>query len=79
MFHQDRSRLNRENVVLTREINDLRRKAKALALQQNGVERVRCVALFRDIFRSSYRYTSSVLRCAYSSDCIHTVSTGLRV
>lgn len=43
MFHQDRSRLNRENVVLTREINDLRRKAKALALQQNGVERVRCV------------------------------------
>ncbi|CAM9424606.1 unnamed protein product, partial [Sphacelaria rigidula] len=25
--------LNRENVVLTREINELRRKAKALALQ----------------------------------------------
>lgn len=41
MFHQDRSRLNRENVVLTKEINDLRRKAKALSLQQNGVERVR--------------------------------------
>ncbi len=40
MFHQDRSRLNRENVVLTKEINDLRRKAKALSLQQNGVERV---------------------------------------
>lgn len=40
MFHQDRSRLNRENVVLTREINDLRRKAKALSLQQNGVEKV---------------------------------------
>lgn len=40
MFHQDRSRLNRENVVLTREINDLRRKAKALSLQQTGVEQV---------------------------------------
>ncbi|CAM9162267.1 unnamed protein product [Pylaiella littoralis] len=40
MFHQDRSRLNRENVVLTREINDLRRKAKALSLQRNGVEKV---------------------------------------
>lgn len=41
MFHQDRSRLNRENVVLTREINELRRKAKALALQQDAVEKVR--------------------------------------
>ena len=40
MFHHDRSRLHRENVVLTREINDLRRKAKALSLQQKGVERV---------------------------------------
>ncbi|CAB1110483.1 unnamed protein product [Ectocarpus sp. CCAP 1310/34] len=40
MFHQDRSRLNRENVMLTREINDLRRTAKALSLQQSGVERV---------------------------------------
>ncbi|CAM9100917.1 unnamed protein product [Ectocarpus sp. 6 AP-2014] len=39
MFHQDRSRLNRENVMLTREINDLRRTAKALSLQQSGVER----------------------------------------
>lgn len=65
MFHQDRSRLNRENVVLTREINDLRRKAKALALQQNGVERVRCVVsrshrvvsydAFRVAFRVSFR------------------------
>ena len=45
MFHQDRSRLNRENVVLTKEINDLRRKAKALSLQQNGVERVRHLCL----------------------------------
>ena len=40
MFHHDRSRLHRENVVLTREINDLRRKAKACSLQQKGVERV---------------------------------------
>ncbi|CAM9245094.1 unnamed protein product [Scytosiphon promiscuus] len=45
MFHQDRSRLNRENVVLTREINDLRRKAKALSLQQNGVERSKAHSL----------------------------------
>lgn len=44
MFHQDRSRLNRENVMLTREINDLRRTAKALSLQQSGVERVRYFA-----------------------------------
>lgn len=47
MFHQDRSRLNRENVVLTREINDLRRKAKAVSLQQNRVERVRQAAIIR--------------------------------
>ncbi|CAM9286271.1 unnamed protein product, partial [Choristocarpus tenellus] len=39
MFHQDRSRLNRENVVLTREINELRRKAKSLALRQQAVEK----------------------------------------
>ena len=51
MFHHDRSRLHRENVVLTREINDLRRKAKAFSLQQKGVERAshiqRCDRRFR--------------------------------
>lgn len=39
-FEQDRTRLQRENVILTKEINDLRRKAKALALQQNAVDQV---------------------------------------
>lgn len=47
MFHQDRSRLNRENVVLTKEINELRRKAKALALQQSTVDKVS--VLYRNI------------------------------
>ena len=40
MFQRERSRLNRENVVLTTDINDLRFKAKALSLQRIGIERV---------------------------------------
>lgn len=68
MFHQDRSRLNRENVVLTREINDLRRKAKALALQQNGVERVRCIAVDDMVWcRVACRLGRFVLYCTVAS------------
>jgi hypothetical protein len=39
IYASDRSRLHRENVILTKEINDLRREAKILALQQMTVDR----------------------------------------
>ncbi|CAM9243116.1 unnamed protein product [Phaeothamnion confervicola] len=37
MFHADKARLHRENVMLTGEINDLRRESKQLALHLNAV------------------------------------------